>query len=90
METDPQASDAGYSPALSAELILHGERFDVVSLGPDRVAVRSAKTLGPGVGEIRMVVDGRPFVHVVEFSNGIDAKRQEQAFTLLQPGVVAA
>ena len=75
--------DAAYSPDLSAELTLHGERFAVAALGPDDVVVRSPRPVPAGRGTVRMVVDGQPTVYHVDLWLGIDPARREQAYRLI-------
>jgi hypothetical protein len=84
MTEPPMASDTGYSPDISAELILHGERFDVISLGPGTVRVRSPKALAAGTAVVRMFVDGRRSSYVIDLQSGMNPGREEQAFSSIR------
>ena len=84
----PQPEPA-YSPDLSAELSLHGERFAVAALGPAGVVVRSPRAVAAGCGTIHMVVDGQPTVYHVDLFDGIDPSRREQAYRLIETGATA-
>ena len=84
MDALPTSSAAGYSPSISAELTLHGERFKVAALGPDGVVLRSARPCDPGTGVIRVDVDGRVTLYHFDFTHGIDPARREQPVTLLR------
>jgi hypothetical protein len=84
MKSAADQSDAGYSPPLDMELILHDERFEVSSLGPGQLSLRSARTSSPGRGIVRLVIDGRTTLFHVEMFEGIDPARQDQSFRTLE------
>ena len=89
MSTRPPQPDTAYSPDLSAELTLHGERFAVAALGPDELVVRSARPVTAGHGTVRMVIDGQPTVYHVDLWLGIDPDRREQAYRMIGTDVNA-
>jgi hypothetical protein len=76
-------SDSGYSPPIAIELIIHGQRFDVASVGPDRAILRDARALNAGLGIIRLTVDAHVTVYQVDLTQGIDPARTEQPFMLI-------
>jgi hypothetical protein len=79
---DRASTQAGYSPDISAELLIHGERLNVAAFGPRGFVLRSAKFLPPGEGTIRMQVDGRQTIYRVQFPEGIDPSRNRQPYRL--------
>jgi hypothetical protein len=76
----PTAPRADYSPDISIELLVHGERFNVASLGPRNLALRDARPMAPGVGIVRLVVDGQVTVIHVDLRTGIDPSRPTQPY----------
>ena len=90
MSSRTPQSDTAYSPDLSAELMLHGERFAVAALGPEDVVVRSPRVVAAGHGTVRMVVDGQPTIYEVDLWLGIDPTRREQAYRLIATDANAA
>ncbi len=72
-----------YSPLITIELIVRGQQFNVASLGPDNVILRSARSLQPGTGIIRLMIDGHLTTYHVNLPQGIDPQRNEQPFVLI-------
>lgn len=64
-------------------LFLHGERFDVASLGPNDIVVRSARPMPAGEGTIRLTIDGELTVFHVKLADGIDPVRRAQSYQLI-------
>lgn len=83
MDSPAQAIDAGYSPDISIELFLHNERFDIASLGPSAIVVRSPRAAGPGQGTIRLVVADRVTLLKVDMVHGINPAQREQSYLQL-------
>ena len=83
MNEPSQAADGGYSPPITIELLLHGERFNVASTGPDRVILRNARSTAAGNGIIRFVVDGVVTDYRVNVIDGIDPNRMHQPISIL-------
>jgi hypothetical protein len=83
MKAHNGAADSGYSPKITIELILHGQRFNVASVGPTMAILRDARKMEPGAGVIQWNVDGRVTSYRVEFSQGVDPERAEQPLVLL-------
>jgi hypothetical protein len=90
MDQTPTSSDIGYSPDLSGELTLHGQRFALAAMGPNGIVVRSPRAMEPGRGTIRMIIDGRQTVYNVDLWLGIDPAKREQVFRLLTAAEVVA
>lgn len=81
--TTQYSAFTGYSPEISAELLIHGERFNVGSLGPDELIVRAPRPIKPGPGTVRLTVDGRVTLYHIDLFNGIDPTRVDQPYKLL-------
>ncbi len=81
----PQYADesAGYSPPIKIELLLHGESFNVASVGSKWAILRNAHPAKPGSGVVRIDVDGNVAEYKVDLFNGIDPKQERQPFVLL-------
>jgi hypothetical protein len=77
------SSFTGYSPNVSMELTIHGERFNVASLGPSKFIVRNPRLVKPGAGTLRLLVDTRVTIYHMELIDGIDPKRGSQPYRLL-------
>ena len=84
MASPDQLLNAGYSPDISIELAIHGEKFDVASFGPSTVRIRSARLMSPGNGTIRLSVAGQVSLFQVEMLSGIDPARQEHPYVMLE------
>lgn len=80
----PTTSDAGYSPNISAELLLHDQSFAVLSLGPGQVVIQSARPLAPGFGMIHVRIDRQLTVYHVEFPVGISPEHSVQPIVILK------
>jgi hypothetical protein len=89
METSPPP-DAGYSPEISAELLLGKERFAIAALGPGHVRLKAPQICRPGRGIITMIVDGRSTVYHVDLFSGISPDHAEQPLRLLDADDEAA
>jgi len=74
-----------HSPALSADLVIRGERFTVAALGPDHVVIHSARAMPPGRGTIRLKLDDHVTTYRVDLVDGLDPSRDEQVYRLLEP-----
>jgi hypothetical protein len=83
MVSPAQAIDVGYSPNISIELFLHNERFDIASIGPSAVVVRSPRLTNPGQGTIRLVVADRVTLLKVDMVHGVNPKQREQSYIKL-------
>ncbi len=75
--------DSGYSPPISIELHLHGEKFNVASVGPNSAILRNARPMDPGTGTIHFDIDGNVVLYHVKLFNGIDPQVEEQPFELV-------
>jgi len=75
---------SSYSPDISMELLVHGERMNVAAMGPSNIVVRSARTAPPGPGTICLKVNGRITVYHIELPQGIDPTRQHQPVRLVR------
>jgi hypothetical protein len=84
MDATHSASETKHSPVLSAELSIHGHRFNVAALGPDHIVVRSSRPVPPGEGVIRFTIDDQPTIYHVELPDGVDPGRREQQYRLLE------
>jgi hypothetical protein len=83
MKAQTGTEDSGYSPPISIELHLHGERFNVASVGPDNAILRDARPMQSGTGVIHFDVDGSVVLYQVNLFNGIDPQVDEQPFVLI-------
>ena len=84
MNPDPRPSaDAGYSPKISAELLLHDQSFAVAALGPGQVVIQSPRPLPPGRGTIYMRIDGQLTVYHAELPSGINPSHPAQPAVIL-------
>jgi hypothetical protein len=83
MSDSPISSGAGYSPDISMELTLDGERFRVASIGPDEVVVRGVRRVPPGRGTLRLVVDRKATMFHIYLPDGLDPDRVRHAYRLL-------
>jgi hypothetical protein len=83
MKSAARPDDAGYSPSITIELHLHGERFNVASTGPDRVILRDARPMNAGTGVIQFTVDGKVTNYSVKLLSGIDPSREHQPISIL-------
>lgn len=86
MDTLRVQEDQGFSPDISATLLIHGERFRVGSLGPNEIMLQDARRTAPGRGEVRLLVDKRLTVYRVELTEGIDPSRPVQPLVRLGLG----
>ncbi len=77
------APDAGYSPPISIDLTLHGERYEVASVGPDRLYLQQPAIAPPGHGVVRVTVDGRSTFYQVDLFAGLDASARRQSLRLI-------
>ena len=83
MSDTPTQSDTGYSPPISIDLTLHGERYEVAAVGPDRLYLTEPVHALAGRGVVRLTVDGRStFTHVDLFA-GLDPTVRKQPMRLL-------
>jgi hypothetical protein len=80
MDAHPKSVDAGYSPAISIELVLHGERYEVASLSPGRLLLRDARIAPPGRGIVTVSVAGNPTRFLVDLTDGILPDQKAQSF----------
>ena len=53
------------------------------------MALRDAKVLGPLAGIVRLTIDGQVTVYHVELPEGIDPRRQEQVYRVIEADVSA-
>ncbi len=83
MTDTPTPSDAGYSPPISIDLTLHGERYEVASVGPDRLYLSEPAHAPPGRGVVRLTVDGRSTFTHVELFAGLDPTTRRQPMRLV-------
>jgi hypothetical protein len=84
MDATHSVPETKHSPVLSAELSIHGHRFNVAALGPDHVVVRSSRPVPPGQGVIRLTIDDQLTIHHVELPEGVNPSRREQHYRLLE------
>ena len=77
------SSGGGYSPEISAELLIRDQVFKVAAIGAGGLVIHSPHPVEPGEGTIRMLVDGRETVYQVEIPDGIDPSRDRQPFKVL-------
>ncbi len=82
--------NSGYSPPITIELIVQGQQFNVASLGPDNAILRSARSVQPGTGMIRLTIDGHLTIYHIDLPQGIDPQRNEQPFVLIDATSEAA
>jgi hypothetical protein len=75
--------DSGYSPPITIQLQLNGERFNVASVGSRQAILRDARVMPAGIGTVRIDVDGDVTEYQVNLFNGIDPQQVEQPFVLL-------
>ena len=75
---------AGYSPDISIELELHGERFNVAATGSEYLRLRNPRPMPPGRGTLRMTVNGNVTAKQVELPQGIDADQKMQSYKLAE------
>jgi hypothetical protein len=83
MADTPTTSDTGYSPPISIDLTLHGQRYEVASVGPDRLYLSEPANAPPGRGVVRLTVDGRSTFTHVELPDGLDPSNRKQAMRLV-------
>jgi hypothetical protein len=76
--------DAGYSPSITMELLLHGGRFNVASMGAGQLSLRDARRSDPGRGTVRVVIDGCTTLFHVDLPNGINPDSAAQDFLLIE------
>jgi hypothetical protein len=81
---------AGYSPDISMELELHGERFNVAASGSKTLRLRNARPMPPGLGTLRMTVNGNVTLTPVELYQGVDPNLKEQAYKQVEQAEGAA
>jgi len=84
MSAEQPSSEYGSSPSISAELFFCGNRFQIESLGREQVALRAPRALGPGRGEIRLVVGSQLTLIQIDLAEGIDPGRHDQPFVLIK------
>ena len=72
-----------YSPDISIELLIHGERFSVASLGPGFMIVRQSRPVPPGPGTVTLTVNKRVTIFHITLSAGIDPSQRRQSYQLL-------
>jgi hypothetical protein len=65
------------------ELTVHGERFDVASLGSQDIVVRDARRVPAGQGTLRLVVARKTTIFHINLLHGIDPSLREQTYQLL-------
>ncbi len=90
MDLHQTSVGSGCSPEISAELLLHGQRIAVASIGPDAIVVWGVQRVERGQGTIRLDMDGRITLYHVDLVNGIDPDRDRQTFLLLRTTEEAA
>lgn len=83
MQSNPTSVESGYSPPLTIDLTMHGERYDVASIGPDSLTLRNPRIARPGHAVVRITIDGRPIIHHIDLFDGIDPARRKQTFRQL-------
>jgi hypothetical protein len=83
MMNTPKSDGCGFSPDLSMELAIEGERFSVASIGPNGMIVRAARHVRPGRGTVRLDVGGHVTVYDVWLVDGVDPGRDLQRFQLI-------
>ena len=77
-----QSSNFGSSPGISIELILHGERFSVASMGLNGLVIRAPKPLGRDRAVVTMAVGKHITRYDVLLPDGIDPGRHHQPFSI--------
>jgi hypothetical protein len=77
---DSRRWSGGYSPPISAHILLHGERFKVGSLGPNRLVLQDPRPMDPGVATLHFTIDGNLRISQLNLIEGIDPARQVQPF----------
>jgi hypothetical protein len=78
MNFHPISVDSGYSPPLHIELHLDGRQYAVAEVCGDFVRLRNAVVAPPGVGTLRVEIDGRPTLFRIDLFDGIDPQRKRQ------------
>jgi len=73
-----------HSPALSADLVIRGERFTVAALGPDHVVIHSARAMPPGRGTIRLKLDDHVTTYRVDLVDGLTQAATSKSTALLE------
>ena len=86
----PDTMSSGYSPPISMELQVGDERFEVASLGGEKLIVSDARLLPPTTGIVRVIVDGQVTVYHVELPNGIIPEARHQLIRVVRPSKVSA
>jgi hypothetical protein len=81
---------AGYSPDISMELELHGERFNVAATGSATLRLRNPRTMPPGRGTLRMTVNGNVTTTHVELIEGINPDQKVHAYKRVEQSEGAA
>jgi hypothetical protein len=88
MDATRSVSDTKHSPALSADLSIHGQKFTVAALGPEHVVVRSPCPVAAGEGIIHFTMDDHLTTYRIDLPQGIDPTRREQNYRLLETRVM--
>lgn len=90
MNANPASSDQGFSPPIAAELLLHGQRINVASLGPHSLIARANRPAAPGPATVRLTVGDQLTIYQIYLPHGIDPDRIEQPFELAKESSEAA
>jgi hypothetical protein len=72
------------------DLQVGDQRFEVASLGGDKMIVSDAKPLPACNGVVRVIVDGQVTVYHVELPEGIVPEARHQAMRVNRPAEVNA
>jgi hypothetical protein len=76
-------SSAGYSPATSIDLLVGDLVIAVAEVGSKRIKVRSAVSLAPAVGVIRLRIDANEIRSNVFLPDGIDSSSDYHRISVL-------
>lgn len=86
MDTDHTSADGGFSPPLSAHLIVRGERLKLDAVGPNGIRLESPRRTPPCRAEIHFNLDGHVTIHPIDLPEGIEPSRPVQPFVMLPTG----
>ncbi|HYO09511.1 MAG TPA: hypothetical protein VER17_11110 [Tepidisphaeraceae bacterium] len=91
MNSRPSSPDVGgYSPDISADLVLDGIPHPLASFGPFGLALKTPCDAVAGIGTINLVVDRQLTTFLVELPDGLNRSRDLQPFRVLQVSEHAA
>jgi hypothetical protein len=78
------SAEAGYSPDISIDLLLHGESLSIAALGEADFLMRNPIRKPAGLRVLRITVGGKETIYEIHLPLGIDPDHQRQCYQVVK------